>query len=63
MKSKKYNASPQLLLQVSWADLPLENLQTPLLYNWDKTEVCTEHAQRSQLWHLSGEQSSHCVRL
>lgn len=27
------------------------------------TELCTEHAQRSQLWHLSGEQSAHCVPL
>lgn len=27
----------------------------------EKTEPCTEHAQRSQLWHLRGEQSSHCA--
>lgn len=28
-----------------------------------QSELCTERAQKSQLWHLSGEQSTHCVLL
>lgn len=31
----------------------LGSLQCLLLYNQDTTELCTEHAQRSQLWHFT----------
>lgn len=33
------------------------------LYDHQQPELYTERAQRSQLWHLSGEQSTHCVLL
>lgn len=32
-------------------------------YDHQQSELYTERAQRSQLWHLSGEQSTHCVLL
>lgn len=46
--------------QLGWA---ASGKPAVISYNQDKTELCTEHAQRTQLWHLSGEQSSYCVPL